>query len=271
MKTFFLNLSDPNVLQMFGGNDYWEKVEFPAGQNILSEGETSQDFYYIVSGTVKVTKALTEDATEKKHLATLGAGDFFGEGSLLSDKGRGANVTPMTVVSLLKLPASKFEALVVADAQAATGILLGIVKVLNARLYAMNQRLVALYDIARITRQYCGNIEMMIPAIFAEVSKAIGHFTIVIFGMDGLPKYKTQELDTETLEKLQAHVPDYANRFLEKGAPESFLDSDGSSFCSVRNKDGILTAILAAELCEEFKDEETRLLNTIAEQIGNVI
>lgn len=270
MKNLFLNLSDPNVLQMFGGNDYWEKVEFPEGQSILKEGDASQDFYYIVSGNVKVTKALSEESVSK-HLATLGAGDFFGEGSLLSDKGRGANVTASSSVTLLKLPAAKFEKLVAEDSQAATGILLGIVKVLNARLYAMNQRMVALCDITRITRQYAGNLDLMVPAIFKELSKAIDHFSIVIFGMDGLPKYKSQEIEASVLEKLQSHVPDYANRFLTVGAPESFLDSDGSAFCAVRKIDGTLAAILSAELCEEYKDEEIRLLNNIAEQIGSVI
>ncbi|MFA6024473.1 MAG: cyclic nucleotide-binding domain-containing protein [Candidatus Gracilibacteria bacterium] len=127
MSSPFINLTDPVVFQSFGGDEYWTKVDFPAGSTILKEGEDSQDFFYIFSGSVEITTAM-------KLLATLGAGDFFGEAALLSDKERNATVTAVSDTVVLKLSQPKFEALVLKDAQAAVGILLGIVKVLNGRL-----------------------------------------------------------------------------------------------------------------------------------------
>lgn len=271
MKTVFLNLADPNILQVFGGSEYWQEVNFEQGTVILKENDLSEDFYYILSGNVRVVKALINENSINKELATIGAGDFFGEGALFSDKGRSATVTALSSVKALKLSAANFEKLITADSQAATGILLGIVKVLNSRLYAMNQRLVALYDVSRLIRKYSGNLDLLIPAIFEELSNTIGHFSIVLFGMDGLPKYKNKNIEEADLQKFLLEIPNYANKFLEAGSADSYLDAEGKAFVAIKKTDAQIVAILAAELCDDFKEDEMRLLNSIAEQIGNVI
>lgn len=271
MKNQFLNLSDPVIFQSFGGEEYWEKISFPAGEKILTEGGEGRDFYYILSGSVDVTKTLSDKYESQKHLASLGAGDFFGEGSLLSEKGRGATVTALAPTEMLKLTPKNFEKLLKDDPGAASGILLGIVKVLNSRLQSTNIRLIALYDVTRIMTMFKGNLAQMIPAIFIELSRAIEHFSMAMFGADGLPMHTSIELNPDVLAKFEMHIPDYFNRFKTAGAPESFQDPDGTVYCSAHKPDGSLIAVLACEVCEEFKDEETRLLVTIAEQIGNVL
>lgn len=271
MKNLFLNLSDTNVFNIFGGEKFWEKVSFPAGVKIVVEGEPGRDFYYIIEGFVDVTKTLSDQAETQKHLATLGNGDFFGEGALLSEKGRGATVTTKCNSVLYKLSPANFEKLLLADPGAATGILLGIVKVLNSRLQKMNTRLIALYDVARIMTMFHGNLSQMIPAIFIEISKAIDHFSIAMFDADGLPMYNGIQLDSDILEKFEMHVPDYANRFKADPQAEYFIDPDGTVYCPAHKPDGTFAGILACEVCENFKEEEIRLLVTIAEQIGNVL
>ncbi len=271
MKNMFINLSDPAIFEIFGGAEYWEKISYPYGEKILEEGGEGKDFYYILSGTVEVTKTLSDNRETQKHLATLTAGDFFGEGSLLSEKGRGATIICLAPTEVLKLNPEKFQKLVRAEPEAASGILLGIVKVLNARLQAMNTRLIALYDVTRIMTMFKGNLSQMIPAIFIELSRAIDHFSIAMFDVNGLPMHTSIELNPDVLAKFEMHVPDYFNRFKMPDAPESFLDQDGTVYCASHKPDGSLAAILACEVCDEFKDEETRLLVTIAEQIGNVL
>ena len=115
----------------------------PAGTAILREGEGTEDFYYIFSGAVTVVKAVKGKTGLQEHLANLNTGDFFGEGALLSDKDRGATVTATTDCVLLKLSEENFNKLVLEDAKAAVGLVLGIVKVLNARLQATNEKLAA--------------------------------------------------------------------------------------------------------------------------------
>ncbi len=271
MKNMFIDLSDPIIFTAFGGSDYWEKVSYPYGEKILTEDGQGRDFYYILSGTVEVSKTLSDNLDTQKHLATLTTGDFFGEGALLSQKGRGATVTALVPTELLRLTPEKFAKLLKAEPQAASGILLGIVKVLNSRLQSMNTRLIALYDVTRIMTMFKGNLSQMIPAIFIELSKAIDHSAIAMFGADGLPMRTSIELHPDVLAKFEMAIPDYFNKFKSPDAPEFFLDNDKTVYCASHKPDGSIAAIIVSEVCEDFKDEEIRLLVTVAEQIGNVL
>lgn len=143
-KNNFINLTDPVIFQSFGGEEYWEKVDVPAGKVILGEGEGSNDFYYVFSGTVTVVKAVKSVPGLQNLLANLGTGDFFGEGALLSENERGATVTASSDCVLLKLSKSNFDKLILDDPKAAVGLVLGIVKVLNQRLFATNEKLAKL-------------------------------------------------------------------------------------------------------------------------------
>lgn len=144
MKKSFINLTDPAIFQTYGGEEYWEKVSVPAGETVLGEGDGSDDFYYIFSGLVSVDKEFKSNAGLQRHLANLGQGDFFGEGSLLSDEDRGATVTASSDCILLKLSRRNFDRLVLDDPKAAVGLVLGIGKVLNQRLRVTNEKLAGL-------------------------------------------------------------------------------------------------------------------------------
>ncbi len=75
---------------------FTQLVEFPEGKVIIQEGGFSNDFYAIDEGTVKVEKAGAE-------VASLGAGDVFGEQGLLEKQERSASVIATSVVRVLKI------------------------------------------------------------------------------------------------------------------------------------------------------------------------
>jgi len=75
---------------------FTQLVEFPEGKVIIEEGGYANDFYAIEEGTVQVTKA-------GEKVATLGAGDVFGEQGLLERQERSASVIAETVVRALKI------------------------------------------------------------------------------------------------------------------------------------------------------------------------
>lgn len=142
-KNLFINLTDPLIFQTFGGEEYWNVMKIDAGNTIFNEGEASTDFYYVFSGKLFVSKSEKSNPLSKKALAELESGDFFGEGALLSDKLCGATVEVTEDCKLLKLSQVEFERMVQEDSQAAIALLLGIGKVLNARLQDTNERLVS--------------------------------------------------------------------------------------------------------------------------------
>jgi len=69
---------------------------------IVTEGAPGSSLFLIVSGTVQVS-TLDEASGETIHLARLGAGDFFGEVSLLTGKPRTATITAESQVIAIEL------------------------------------------------------------------------------------------------------------------------------------------------------------------------
>ena len=65
-------------------------LQFQAGDIILRENEVGETAYFIEQGRVEITR---ESPGHKMHLAYRGAGDIFGEMSMIDDKPRSATVT----------------------------------------------------------------------------------------------------------------------------------------------------------------------------------
>jgi CRP-like cAMP-binding protein len=73
----------------------------PAGQVILRQGEPGDYMYFIAHGVVRVARA---EHGKSRDLATMMAGEFFGEAALLSDRQpRNATVTAVTSRTLYRL------------------------------------------------------------------------------------------------------------------------------------------------------------------------
>jgi CRP-like cAMP-binding protein len=93
------------------------QVEFPAGMDIVREGEEGVGFHLILSGRAKVT-------LRGRARATLGPGKFFGELSLIDRGPRTATVTAETAVRTLSLTSWEFLPLVEKTPSIARKILL---------------------------------------------------------------------------------------------------------------------------------------------------
>ena len=79
-------------------------VDMPAGTFVFREGDAGSDMYIIESGTVEVLRGGNGSAP----LATLGAGDFFGEMAILEDQPRFAAVRALTSARLLRVDRAAF-------------------------------------------------------------------------------------------------------------------------------------------------------------------
>src|SRR5437588_4700861 len=84
--------------------------EFPAGQHIVWVGEPGREFFVIQQGRVAIT--LPDENGRELVLATLTAGQFFGEISLLDGGPRTASARAETEAALLELGREDFLAFV---------------------------------------------------------------------------------------------------------------------------------------------------------------
>ncbi len=80
------------------------EVEVPSGRELCREGEAGQEFFVLESGSVRVS-------VQGRQVATLGAGDFFGELALLDAGPRNATVTAETDVRVLVVSRQEFMGL----------------------------------------------------------------------------------------------------------------------------------------------------------------
>jgi CRP-like cAMP-binding protein len=72
------------------------------GSEIVREGDQGEDFFVVTSGKVRVARG-------DREVASLGAGDYFGELALFDAAPRNATVTAVGTVSLVSLSRSSFR------------------------------------------------------------------------------------------------------------------------------------------------------------------
>ncbi len=92
-----------------------ERVQVPSGSVVLTEGDSSDRFFVIVSGAVEVTQG-------GRLLRTEGPGEFFGEIGLLRDVPRTATVTATADCEFLVVERADFLAAVSQLGEAMNGL-----------------------------------------------------------------------------------------------------------------------------------------------------
>jgi HlyB family type I secretion system ABC transporter len=85
-----------------------ERVDAPAGEIIVREGDPPGAMYVIERGRVRVYKP---DDHVENHLSFLRTGDFFGEVSLFRNKPRAASAQAVSDCTLLRFPPELFRRL----------------------------------------------------------------------------------------------------------------------------------------------------------------
>jgi CRP-like cAMP-binding protein len=108
--------------------------DYPAGSTLVRQGQPGVGLFIIVSGRARVGR---EDAAgNMQELSVLGAGDVFGEMSLLDDLPRSATVVAIEPVRALLLPVYDFRAALHEDGDMCIRLL----AVLSRRLRRAEQR-----------------------------------------------------------------------------------------------------------------------------------
>ena len=86
--------------------NYLRAATVTRGTDIIRQGQVGDSMFLIARGIAHVT---VETNGEKKDLATLYAGDFFGESALLNDTARNATATAATPCSMYELKRSDLD------------------------------------------------------------------------------------------------------------------------------------------------------------------
>ncbi len=83
--------------------------EFKKGEVLFKEGDVGKEMFVVQAGKVNITKTVRDT---EKVLATLGAGEFFGEMAILNQKPRSAGAVMADDGKLLVIDPKTFEAMI---------------------------------------------------------------------------------------------------------------------------------------------------------------
>lgn len=97
----FAELSQQELIDLLANA---EKCTFAPGDSILNEGSTGHFMYVITEGAASVSKR--DAGGRMSELAALGAGDSFGEMSLVDKDPRSASVSATADCVLIRIPES---------------------------------------------------------------------------------------------------------------------------------------------------------------------
>jgi CRP-like cAMP-binding protein len=98
---FFSSLSEQDLASVA---EETQEISVAAGTVLAREGELGEEFFVIEKGTAEVTRG-------GALVATLGAGDFFGEIALIREERRTATVTATSPMVLVVMTGSSFRSL----------------------------------------------------------------------------------------------------------------------------------------------------------------
>jgi CRP-like cAMP-binding protein len=132
----FRNL-EPHELQPF--IEYSRLAEYSPSEMIISEGDAGEELFFILSGSVRVTKATKEGI--EQVIGLLREGDFFGEMALLDRKPRSASVFAHERTELARLRHEDIYAIFKADPSIGLKVVRTLAEVLSLRLRDTNDKL----------------------------------------------------------------------------------------------------------------------------------
>ena len=108
-----------NAAGLAGLADLATSVDFPTGHVIARQGEIGTGFFVVIDGAVRVVR-------DGEIVARLGAGEFFGELSVLDRMPRNASVIADVPTTCLALASWDFEKVLLEQPALALSILRGV-------------------------------------------------------------------------------------------------------------------------------------------------
>ena len=113
--------------------------EFTAGDMIFKEGDPGICFYFILSGSVRISKFIPGMGEEA--LAILKSGDYFGEMALIDDEPRSAAAIADVPCLLSVIHKKDFHELLKSDVGLQSEIMWSLVRTLAKRLREANAKM----------------------------------------------------------------------------------------------------------------------------------
>ncbi len=128
---------------MFGGltddqlmliHDYLDETTYTKGTCILKQGEPNNTVHFIVEGEISIQKHPEENEEQERIIATLHAGDSFGEMELIDIQPCAASAVCLTDVTIISLSNKDLYKLSTTNLKTYTMLILNLARDISRRL-----------------------------------------------------------------------------------------------------------------------------------------
>jgi len=144
-----------------------ETVAAREGQVIFSEGDAADRVYLVGSGKVQIGKGRgMRPGTYARYLATLEAGDVFGEMALVLDKPRTAAAVAKTECELFAFSRTSFEEVLATPGSVGPQVLRNMATMLCLRLQRADDALIGIQERSASTSLGPADLDMVHARIF---------------------------------------------------------------------------------------------------------
>lgn len=251
----------PALLQIEKILELTHDLSFKAGEFILEEGKENPYFYIILDGEVEISKKTTEG--QRKVIAHLKPGEFFGEGALSGHLEKPASARALTELKVMTLAYADFKTLIDREPLSAVDFLQTVLKTVSNRLNSTNTKLLALYEINQLMGMYRDDLQNLSRAIIdrlAAITESRGGILVLKnpFSEDYRVVYSTGGFDESVFEKVE----DKEARITRIGKEQWMVISLKGLGCM---------GLWREEHEHHFEDEQLRLVALVADQAGNTI
>jgi signal transduction histidine kinase len=217
-----------------------EARSFQAGEVIFSAGDPGDGLFLVESGAVRISAVVGEN--EPRVLATIGAGDFFGEMAVLDDAPRSASATADTKTTVTYLGRERLLQLLEDQPRLA----LALVREFSLRMRALNQKY--LDEIIQAERLAAvGRFAGTIVHDFKNPLTVIG-LAAELACQEGVPTALRQKAKSRIMQQIQ-RISNMLHELIDFTKPSALRPtlppSDFSAFMTP------LAAEIAAEIAEK--------------------
>jgi CRP/FNR family cyclic AMP-dependent transcriptional regulator len=195
-------------------------VEYARKEVIFSQGDGCDSVMYIRSGGVKLS-VLSKSGREAV-VATLGRGDFFGEGCLAGQAVRFGGATAITPTSVLVIGKQQMK------------------KVLHEQ-HAISDRFIT-HMLSRHVR-----IEQdLIDQLFNSSEKRLAQVLLLLarYGRQAKPRQSVPKISLQTLSGMTGTTRARVNFFMNKFKKLGFIDYDGTLNAGIQINSSLLAVVL---------------------------
>ena len=210
---------DPDTFLATIGNGR-KSLAFARKKTIFTQGDSADAIFYIQKGKVRLT--VVSQTGKEATIGILGAGNFFGEGSLAGQALRMGSAAAMTDCELLRI-----------DKKAMMDAL--------HHEHALSDMFVA-YLLARNVRYE----EDLVDQLFNSSEKRLARVLLMLarFGKEGVPETVVPKISQETLAEMvgttRSRVSFFMNRFRKMG----FIDYAGGVERGLQVHSSLLNVVL---------------------------